>query len=158
MSTERAVSSTGPELKGIRGWLLVLVAYLLLFEPLRAVPVLLALLVRPPSAAVQNALMIGGLVQTAIAIFSLSAGISLLRLRPGAVSIAKTFFVVMLTLGILELGMVILASVITFSDPTVGNMMRGPAIVTAVTQVLISGAWLVYLEQSRRVRATYAAG
>src|SRR6476620_6627214 len=107
MSAEQAVKSTGPELKGIRGWLLVLIAYLLLFEPLRAVPVLLALWLSPTSAAVQNVLLIGAIVQTAIAVFSLYAGISLLRLRPGAVSIAKTYFVVMLTLGVLEVGMVI---------------------------------------------------
>jgi len=157
MSTERVANGTGPELKGIRGWLLVLIAYLLLFEPLRAIPVLLALSVRPPSVALQNVLIIGAIVQTAIAAFSLYAGISLLRLRPGAVSIAKIYFVAMLTLGILELSMVILAAVLSFSDPTVANMLR-PAALTAVIQVVISGAWLVYLEQSRRVRATYAGG
>jgi hypothetical protein len=158
MSTDHAANRTGPELKGIRGWLLVLVAYLLLYEPLRAIPVLLALWLSPTSAAVQNVLLIGAIVQTAIAVFSLFAGINLLRLRHGAVSIAKTYFVVMLTLGVLELGMVILGAVVSSSDPTIASMVRGPAVFTAVIQVLISGAWLVYLEQSKRVRATFAAG
>jgi hypothetical protein len=158
MSAEQAMNSTGSELKGIRGWLLVLIAYLLLYEPLRALPVLLALSLNPASAAVQNVLVIGAVVQTAIALFSLYAGISLLRRRPGALSIAKIYFVVMLTLGVLELGMVILGAVVSSSDPTIASMVRGPAAVTAVLQVVISGAWLVYLEQSRRVRATFAGG
>jgi len=158
MSAEHAANNTKPPLKGIRGWLAVLIAYLLLFEPLRAIPVLIALSLRPASVALQNVLIIGAIVQTVIALFSLYAGISLLRLRPGAVSIAKTYFVAMLTLGVLELGMAVLGAVISSSDPTIESMIRGPALFTAVIQVVISGAWLVYLEQSRRVRATFAAG
>ena len=157
MSSEQAMNSAKPELKGVRGWLLVLIAYLLLYEPLRAIPVLLALWLNQASAAVQNVLTIGAIVQSAIALFSLYAGISLLRHRPGALSTAKIYFVVMLTLGVLELGMVILGAVVPSSDPAIAGMVRASA-VTAVIQILISGAWLVYLEQSKRVRATFAAG
>jgi hypothetical protein len=158
MSAEQPMDSTRPDLKGVRGWLLVLIAYLLLYEPLRAIPVLLALWLSPVSAAVQSVLTIGAIVQTAIALFSLYAGISLLLHRPGALSLAKIYFVVMLTLGVLELGMVILGAVVSSSDPTIASMVRGPAAVTAVVQILVSGAWLVYLEQSKRVRATFTAG
>src|SRR5579871_2095316 len=117
MSADHAMNSAGPELKGIRGWLLVLIAYLLLYEPLRAVPVLLALWLSPVPAPLQNVLTIGAVIQTVIALFSLYTGINLLRRRPGALSFAKIYFVVMLTLGVLELGMVILGAVVSSSDP-----------------------------------------
>ncbi len=156
MSAEQATRSGESGRQGIGGWLLVLVAYLLLFEPLRAVPVLMALSLGQGSAAVQNVLMVGAVVQTGIALFSLYAGIGLMRLRPGAASIGKIFFIVMLTLGVLELGMVVLGAVVSVSDPAIASMVRGPATFQAITQILISGAWLVYLEQSRRVRATFA--
>jgi hypothetical protein len=143
----------------VRGWLLVLCFYLLLFEPLRAVLTLLALSQSAnASAAIQNVLLFGAVLQTAIGAFSLYAAIMLFRARPNALSIAKIYFVIMLTLGILGLGMVVLGLVGSFSDPAIGAMVRGSALFTAVTQILISGAWLVYLEQSKRVRATFAAG
>src|SRR5678815_2928258 len=104
MSAEHTANRDGQELKGIGGWLLVLVAYLFLFEPLRAVAVLLALWSNSGSAALQSVFFIGAIVQTAIAVFSLYTGIALLRLQPSAVSIAKIYFVVMLTLGLLQLG------------------------------------------------------
>jgi hypothetical protein len=159
MSTEQTANRSGPELKGIGGWLLFLCIYLFLFEPLRAVLGLLALSQSAGgSAAMQNVLVFGAVLQTAIGAFSLFTAFMLIRLRPAALSLAKIYFVIMLTLGVLGLGMVGLAMVGPFSDPSIGAAVRGPAIFTAVTQILISGAWLVYLEQSRRVRATFAAG
>lgn len=158
MSAEHTVNRDGHELKGIGGWLLVLVAYLFLFEPLRAVAVLLALWSNSGSAALQNVFLIGAIVQTAIAAFSLYTGIALLRLQSNAVSVAKIYFVVMLTLGLLQLGLVILGAVLTFYDTAIRDMARAPAAIASVIQVLISGAWLIYLEQSKRVRATFSGG
>jgi hypothetical protein len=158
MSAEPVVNRSGAELRGIRGWLLVLWVYLLLFEPLRALLTLFALWQGAGSPALQNALLFGAVLQTAIGAFSLYTAVALLRLRPNALSTAKIFFVIMLTLGVLGLGMVVLGIVSSSSDPRIGSMVRGPAVFTAVTQILIAGAWLVYLEQSRRVRATFAAG
>ena len=159
MSTEQTANRGGAQLKGVRGWLLVLCFYLLLFEPLRALLTLLALSQSAnSSAAIQNVLLFGAVLQTAIGAFSLYAAIMLFRARPNALSIAKIYFVIMLTLGILGLGMVVLGMVGSVSDPAIGSMVRGSALFTAVTQILISGAWLIYLEQSKRVRATFAAG
>jgi len=159
MSADPVVNRSEAELRGIRGWLLVLCIYLLLVEPLRAVATLLVLLQGSGSAAVQNALLFGAVIQTAIGAFSLYTGIALLRLRPNALSTAKIFFVILLTVGVLSLGMVVLGIFSSSSDPGISSMVRGTAAVsTAILQIVIPGAWLVYLEQSKRVRATFAGG
>jgi len=159
MSAEPVGNRNGAELKGIGGWLLVLCIYLLLVEPLRAGATLLVVSQGGGSAAVQNALLFGAVIQTAIGAFSLYTAIALFRSSPNALSTAKIFFVVMLTVGVLSLGMVVLGMFSSSSDPSIGSMVRGSAAIsTAVLQILIPGAWLVYLEQSRRVRATFAAG
>jgi hypothetical protein len=137
----------------------VLCVYLLLFEPLRAVATLLLVSQGGGSANMQNALLFGAVIQSAIAAFSLYTAVALLRLRPNAPSIAKTFFIIMVTVGVLSLGMVVLGMFSSPSDPSLGSTVRGTsAVVTALMQILIPGAWLVYLEQSRRVRATFGPG
>ena len=84
MSIEQTARGSGEAPKGIGGWLMVLIAYLLLYEPLRAIPVLMALSLGGGSAAVQNVLMVGAVVQSAIALFSLYTAIGLIRQRAGA--------------------------------------------------------------------------
>ena len=159
MSADPIANQSEADLKGIRGWLLVLCIYLLVVEPLRAVASLLLASQGGGSAAVQNALLFGAVIQTAIGAFSLYTAIALFRASPNALNTAKIFFVIMLTVGVLSVGMVVLGMFSSSADSSVNSMVRGSAAVsTAVLQILIPGAWLVYLEQSRRVRATFAAG
>jgi hypothetical protein len=66
------------------------------------------------------------------------------------VAIAKVYFITILTLSLLGLGIAIVASLGQRSDIAFRNMLWGPA-----TFALLSLAWLTYLERSKRVRATY---
>jgi hypothetical protein len=143
-------------LRGVRGWLLVLCLYLMVLVPLLALLGLVGVWqssVR--SAMLANALGFEAALELALAAFGFYAGLALVRQRPNAPSIAKVYFITMLTLGVLGLGIVLMGAVSNFSDAAVANQLRGPATVATLRQILLSGAWLLYLERSLRVRGTY---
>lgn len=156
MSAQLDAADRQGGLYGVRGWLLALCLYLMVLIPALAVLGLIgAWQSAPSSPTLQSALALEAVFELALAAFAFYAGLMLYRLRPNAVSIAKVYFITILTLGLLGLGIVIVASLGQRSDAVLGNMMRGPAAFAAVREVLLSLLWLVYLERSRRVRATY---
>jgi hypothetical protein len=158
MSSNEAVTQD-PRVQGVRGWLLALCLYLTILIPLLAVLGLLgAWQAAARSATLQNALVYEAVLEIALAGFALYAGIALFQQRPNAASIAKIYFITMLTLGMLGLGVVLVGAVWQLSDRALASQLRGPAIVAGARQIVLSVIWLLYLERSRRVRATYPAG
>lgn len=158
MGSEDAVRSGDDrkELQGVRGWLLVLCLYLMAFIPLKAALGLVGVWqAAARSAALQNAVVFSLIFEIALAAFAVYAGLLLYRLRPNGVAVAKIYFIVTLTLAVLGLGMVILGSIGQSTDRALTNVLKGPAVLAVTSQILISAAWLFYLERSKRVRATY---
>jgi hypothetical protein len=156
MSTQVQAEEEQSGLYGVRGWLLVLCLYLMLLIPVLALLGLIgAWQSAPSSPALQSALALEVVFELALAGFAFYAGLGLYRSRPNATSIAKVYFITILTLGLLGLGIVVVMSLSQRSDAALGNMLRGPAAFAAVREVLLSVVWLAYLERSRRVRATY---
>jgi hypothetical protein len=156
MSAQPETVHTESSLSGVRGWLLVLCLYLMVLIPALAILGLIGAWQKAPSSpTLQSALVMEAVFELALAGFAFYAGLMLYRLRTNAASIAKVYFITILTLGLLGLGIVVLASLGQRSDVAFGNMLRGPAAFAAVREVLLSLLWLVYLERSRRVRATY---
>jgi len=148
-----------PGLRGVRGWLLVLCLYLMVFVPLLALLGLLgAWQAASQSPTLQGALIFEALFELALAAFAFYAGLALYQRRPNAVTVTKIYFITLLTVGVLGLGIVVLGVVSRFSDPALANQLRGPAAVAAIRQILLSTIWLFYLERSARVRATYPTG
>jgi Kef-type K+ transport system membrane component KefB len=146
-------------LHGVHGWLLVLCLYLMVLIPVLAVLGLLgAWQGASRSPTLQNALVFEAAFEFALAVFGFYAGLALYQKRPNAVVIAKVYFIVMLTLGVLVLGIVLLGLVAQFSDPALAKQLRGPAMAAALREIILSGVWLLYLERSERVRATYPEG
>jgi hypothetical protein len=158
MSSDDAVTHEA-RLQGVRGWLLVLCLYLTILVPLLAMLGLLgAWQAAARSPNLQNALIYEAILETALAGFALYAGVLLFQQGTNAAAIAKIYFITMLTLGMLGLGIVLLGAVWQFSDQAVSGQLRGPAVFAALRQVVLSVVWLLYLERSRRVRATFPAG
>jgi hypothetical protein len=160
MKSEEAIGPRGdqPALYGVRGWLLVLCLYLMVFVPLLTVLGLVgAWQSAASSPALQSALIFEVLFELGLAVFALYAGWALYRMRPNAVAIAKIYFIVTLTLGMLGVGFVLLGAVTQFSDRALANMLRGPAVFAVLRYIIVSAAWLFYLERSMRVRTTYSA-
>ena len=148
-----------PELRGVRGWLLVLCVYLMVLIPVKAALGLLgAWQAAALSTALRNGLIFQMIFELALAGFAVYAGMALYRLQRNGVSIAKIYFIVTLTLAVLGLGMVLLGWLAQPTDRVLANVLKGPATFASVSQILLSTAWLLYLERSMRVRANYSAG
>ncbi|HEY4265755.1 MAG TPA: DUF2569 family protein [Micropepsaceae bacterium] len=159
MSSRDAVVTQETRLQGVRGWLLALCLYLTLLIPLLAVLGLVgAWQAAARSATLQNALVYEAVLELGLAGFAFYSGIALYRRRPNATSIAKIYFITMLTLGVLGLGIALVGAVWQLSDRALANQLRGPAVVAGLRQIVLAVAWLLYLERSRRVHATYPAG
>jgi hypothetical protein len=158
MSSEDAITPKH-RLQGVQGWLLALCLYLMVLVPILALLGLYgAWQGASRSPTLQNALAFEAAFEFALAIFGFYAGWALFQKRPSAVVIAKLYFIVMLTIGVLVLGIVLLGLVLQFADPALARQLRGPATVAALRQILLCGAWLLYLERSQRIRATYPEG
>lgn len=129
--------------KGVRGWLLVLVVLLLVWQPvslglvasrvvdaiaIRGLPLALVLLLR--------------LVVTALGI---AAGLALAGERPSAVAMAKASLVASAAVDIF----------VYLTPYFPNNRMPGDTPFYIVGSLAYSGAWLMYLFRSRRVRNTF---
>ena len=146
------------ELRGVRGWLLLLCLYLMIAMPLVAVLGAIGALQRAATApALQGALLTEVVLEIGLAILAAYAGWSLYRMRPSAVRIANAYFIIMFALAVLGLGM-LLATTPVLSQ-TEGNALlntlRAPATVASIRQAILSAVWFTYLQRSKRVRVTY---
>jgi hypothetical protein len=156
MNPNDAVTQKVP-LQGVGGWLLVLCLYLMVLIPLLAVLELFGAFQNANlSPTLKNALLFGALFEIALAAFAFYAGLALYKRRPNAIAVTKVYFIAMLTLGVLGLGIVLMGWVTQTANSPFAGRMLGPALVAAVRPVILSALWLFYLEHSKRVRATYS--
>lgn len=150
-----------PELSGVRGWLLTLALLLMVVMPLVAVLGLIgAWQSAAGSPALRTSLIAATAVELGLAGFAAYAGWALHQVRLHAVRIAKAYFIVTLVLGIFGLGLAALAALAQPDAPDIAllNMLRGPAALAGLRQILLSAVCLAYLQRSKRVRSTYPRG
>ena len=128
---------------GVGGWLLLLCALLLIWQPisagltasnaldavtLRGLPAILVLLLR-----------------LVVVAFGIAAGLSLLARRPFAVALAKTALVLSLA-----------TDLFVYSTPYFpSNRMPGDTPLYVGAAIAYHGVWLMYLFRSQRVRNTF---
>lgn len=127
----------------IRGWLLVLCALLLVWQPLNLgmtmAGVVDELSRRGPGLAV---ILLARLLAAGLGI---AAGLSLFQVKPGAVTIAKASLVYSA-----------IVDVIVYATPySPNNRPPGDATIILVASLVYYGLWFGYLTRSKRVRATY---
>jgi hypothetical protein len=159
MSAQVGVADRGSSHSGVRGWLLVLCLYLMLLIPALAILGLIgAWQTAPSSPALRSALALEAVFELALAAFAFYAGLTLYRIRPKAVAVAKVYFITILTLGLLGLGIVVITSLGQRPDAVFGSALRGPVAFATIREVLFSLLWLAYLERSSRVRGTFSPG
>lgn len=157
-ATSARRDSSNEDLKGVEGWLLLLCWVLTFVSPLLMVwqigtewkevsPAFAALPILRTMVIVETALNL--LMMT----FSIWAGVSLWKLKPNAVRIAKSYFVTALIYSIampfILTGLVDLPSEMSRAVESEGAKQAGRGLMTSVI-------WLWYLGRSKRVRATYA--
>lgn len=141
----------------VGGWLLLLALGLLVLPILESIPLisLISLAVRRSSEfpAFTRTTFIAANLDVARWAFSVYAGISLLRIRPGAPFLAGLFLLTNVVI------LVLVAVVFQFSD--LPPRAKGPLMETMIVDVLRGLSWAVvwglYLLRSKRVRDTYPA-
>jgi len=130
-----------PELSGIGGWLAFLCVSLLFLTPLGVALDIIRTVPDPQMSPVEKG--IGISLDIALGGFAILTGISLSRVRPNALRVAKIFFFVTLTFWLL-----VAASAALLSDGITASL--------SVRSIVVSAAWLAYLYRSQRVRNTYS--
>ena len=128
----------------VRGWLLVLCALLLIWQPIN--------LAFAMSGLVDELSMRGAglgvilLARLMAAGLGIAAGLALFQQRPGAVVIAKASLVFSA-----------LVDTVVYGTPySPNNRPPGDATIIFAGSLLYYGIWFVYLARSKRVRATYS--
>jgi hypothetical protein len=144
-------------LYGVRGWLVLLCLYLIIVMPLIAVLGAIGLLqVGASTPDLRIVLFSEGALAIALAAFAAYAGWALYRMRAGAVKIAKAYFITILVLSILGLGMLLVPAFLSQTpDNAALNAQRTSAMIAISWPAIFSAAWLAYLLLSKRVRATF---
>lgn len=153
MSTQAPSRQDGhrTDLYGVRGWLLLLCIYLAIVMPLFAILGAIGLLLQAASApGLRVALISVGVFEILLASFAAYAGLALYRTRRNAVKIAKAYFITILALSILGWGM------LAATQAQNAGLFKGLGMTVAVSwPAILSMAWLIYLQRSKRVRATF---
>jgi hypothetical protein len=145
-----------PQYKGVGGWLLLLCLGLTVFTPLLTMGSLatgvresLSYFDRFPGLLVIT--VIDTILTLGLVAFSIYVGVGLWSIRPGAVQMAKRYLLCFL-------GYQAIAAILPFTAglPSAATwaMIRAVAI-DALRGVIYFAVWYSYLNESKRVRATY---
>jgi len=142
--------------KGVGGWLLLLCFALTINSPLRTLYNLSTSyyetsLYFEEFPGLQNLLYIDGFLSVLLMVFSIRAGIALWSIKPGAVKIAKNYFLIFLGYSVIAVFLPFTAGL-----PSEANDAMIPEVAKGTIQSLFFfGIWYSYLNVSKRVKATY---
>jgi hypothetical protein len=130
-------------LRGVRGWLLVLCALLLIWEPISFA--LIAANTLPALSVRGLPLAVGLLARTGVTAFGIAAGIALITRRGPAVAMAT-----------LALMLSAATDLVVYATPYFpNNRMPGDTPFYVAASIAYHGIWLTYLFRSTRVKNTY---
>ncbi|HBA53902.1 DUF2569 family protein [Syntrophorhabdus aromaticivorans] len=151
-----AFNTADPQYQGVQGWLLLLCINLTILDPLAA---LLNLVVTTSATkpffeqqpAFLRLLLINGTCSIGLAVFSVYAGISLWKVLPRAVTIARKYLSVAFLYAVVSLFL----PAMTGLPENVRKEIAGAGLLNSVVTVAYLAVWYQYLKRSRRVAATY---
>jgi len=146
------------ELRGVKGWLLLLCINLAILDPFAnlfnlAIGTHLGRPYFDQNPALQRLMLINGICSIALAVFSIYAGISLWRVLSNAVTTAKKYLGAAFVYSIMSLFLPYLIGLSAEMQKEVGATSLLNSFVTA----LYLYVWYQYLKRSKRVKATYPA-
>lgn len=144
-------------LNGVKGWLLFLCISLTILSPLYTLGQLGVewrdtepLFGAFPS--LKDAVVFESLCMVGLMAFSIYAGSVLWSVKPGAVKVAKNYFLVLL---LYSLVFPFVLSAIADLPSVADNEIAKEGVKNAIRGILAFAIWFTYLNKSRRVRATY---
>ncbi|PYV92332.1 MAG: hypothetical protein DMG05_04840 [Acidobacteria bacterium] len=150
------VTPVEPRYKGVGGWLLFFCLGLTVFNPLMSLFSLAGSYREsaPYFSQFPGLLVVTGLdtvLSLGLTVFSIYAGASLWRLRPGAVQTAKRYFLWFLAYQAVAIVLPFMAALPSAPDETmIAQTVKG-----AFRGIIYVIIWYSYLNKSERVRATY---
>ena len=150
------ISQAQTQYQGVGGWLLLFCIGLTILSPLRNLGSI--------NQTLEAVKLVGGrfpgfvtiayieiVLIVAMVVFSIYAGISLWIIKPNAVTIAKFYLLFVVVVAIIDFVLVI-----SIDMPEMAmREVTTAAVFGIVGSVLYSGVWFAYLNNSKRVEATY---
>jgi hypothetical protein len=128
----------------VRGWLLLLCATLLVWQPINLAFTMSGLVEELPIRGAGLGIIL--LTRLLGAGLGIAAGLALLQLKPGAVSIAKASLVFSA-----------IVDIVVYATPySPDNRPPGDATILLGVSLLYYIVWFAYLLRSQRVRTTYS--
>jgi len=149
----------GKDYKGVRGWLLLLCVSLAMLDPFAGLISLMAITdtLKPyfdQDPALFKLVLIAGVCNICLLVYSMYAGVSLWRIVPNAVTSAKRYLVVLFHYSFFS---IFLPQLVGLSEKTQTEIYKASPIGNLIV-MLYASAWYLYMRKSKRVRATYGEG
>ena len=152
------MSNRDEQYRGVRGWLLLLCLNIAILDPVTMLlTIFLVVSATKPYFGEHPELLrlclVSGICRLALAVFSVYAGLGLWKVVPGALSVAKRYL----------LAVVLYSVVASFLPALVGvpqesyQEFAGQTVFNSFLTMAYAIAWYIYLQRSRRVKATYTS-
>jgi uncharacterized membrane protein len=149
---------TDEQYRGVRGWLLILCLNVGIFDPLTMLlTIFLVTNATKPYFGEHPELLrlclASGICRLALAVFSVYAGMALWKIVPGAVSIAKKYLMAVVLYSVVASLLPVIAGVPQESYQEFASQTLFNSFLTMSYAI----AWYIYLQRSKRVKATYVS-
>jgi hypothetical protein len=153
------LDTVGKDYKGVRGWLLLLCVSLAILDPFAGFINIMAVTdtLKPyfdQDPALFKLVLIGGVCNICLLVYSMYAGMSLWRIAPNAVMSAKRYLVVLFHYSFFS---IFLPQLVGLSEKTQTEIYKTSPINNLIV-MLYASMWFLYMRKSKRVRATYGDG
>ena len=153
------MDTVGKDYKGVRGWLLLLCVSLAILDPFAGFINIMAVTdtLKPyfeQDPALFKLVLIGGVCNICLLVYSMYAGMSLWRAAPNAVMSAKRYLVVLFHYSFFS---IFLPQLVGLSEKTQTEIYKTSPINNLIV-MLYASMWFLYMRKSKRVRATYGDG
>lgn len=142
--------------KGVKGWLLLLCVSMAILTPITGFVSLTTVTdaLKPhfdEDPALFKLVLISGICNICLLVFSMYAGVSLWRIAPTAVRSAKRYFIVLFHYSFFS---IFFPQLVGLSEKTLTDVYKTSPIFN-FTVMLEAFLWYLYLRKSKRVKATY---
>ena len=144
---------------GVRGWLLLLSVSLTILDPLAGfINIIAATDALKPyfdqDQALFKLVLIGGVCNICLLVYSMYTGMALWRISPNAVMNAKKYFLVLFHYSFFS---IFLPQLVGLSEKTQTEIYKASPIGNLIV-MLYATMWYFYMRKSKRVKATYGDG
>ena len=145
--------------KGVKGWLLLLCVSMAILTPMTGLISIMAVTdtLKPyfdQDPALFKLVLISGICNICLLVYSMYAGVSLWRVAPNAVTSAKRYLVVLFHYSFFS---IFLPQLVGLSEKTQTEIYKTNPIYNLMVMFEVF-IWYLYIRKSKRVRATYGEG